>query len=928
MSKISRRDFLKLMGFSGLALFLGRFQLPVSDGGSDPVATPPQPPPPSTVTSRDVLTQHNNNERTGAYIQPGLNRSTFAPKKRWGLKGVIPVQGPIYAQPLYVENVPIGANDSLHNVVFIVTIQNNVYAFDADSLQQLWLNRLGQPDKPDNTDSYHQPNQGGPILSIDTRSGAVLGGGFGTGNISTPVIDRNTEKLYVSYRRLFGPPFITVIVNGKATKISQDDHAHQFLAVLSIRDGRILKEAEVTASDPNFNLVGLRQRPGLLLLNGIIYVAFGSRFEGLAQPKVDQQGHPVMGYPLWYNGWILAYDAATLKHVGTYSTTRAKEGLGGIWQASAGLAGDTDGSIYFITGNGTFTRDGTNLGTSVVRIKPDILRDSTGSISGLDMKVIDWFTPYRQMWLGNFTADLDLGSAGPMLIPNTRFLVCGGKQGIIYLINRDNMGKIDTVNEDRWNSIYNKCVKPAFDGHIASFVLAECLMDLHTTGDKLLSASTYPENFSADHVVYKFQATENRYLKVIPRPKELVMFDWLIWPHIHGSPVYADFNNGKSMLYVWPEKDYLKGYQRIGSTFLTSDPHILRGGILAPANNVGYGMPGGMLSLSVDPTVQGGGVLFASCPQDADGILHGKLYAYDPMNLAELWDNTDTPRSYFDAHFCVPTVANGKVFLPTFSNKVLVYGEQSTVGFWQRGPIISSKATGSSCIIQSDFTSGPAGTTPLSNFEAVVLEGRNLVHYFNAWDPTANNGRGDRVWKPGPIISSKATGPACIIQSDFTSGPAGNVHRNFEAVVLEGNNLVHYFQEYDATANNGRGDRVWKRGGIITSNATGPGWIIQSDFKRPNQQYGLINGDFEVIVQESNNLTRYILLTDLWPWPFLNNAWQRVHYLISSAATGSGTVIQSNFRQTPDQQHGNFEAVVLEGNALVHYFRVNLNILS
>lgn len=203
--------------------------------------------------------------------------------------------------------------------------------------------------------------------------------------------------------------------------------------------------------------------------------------------------------------------------------------------AGNGLAADADGSIYFITGNGTFAPHGKNLGSSFVSLKPIITRNNSGNISRVDINVVDWFTPYRRSWLSDF--DLDLGSAGPVLIPNTRYLVGGGKQGIIYLVDRDNMGKLDVENASAWDTTYNSCIVPQHPP-------PSCPQE-----NGKLYGDFYPEKWDADHVKQKFQTGYNHYT---PNTE---MKDWEHWPHIHGTPAYFDFNNGRSMMYVWPEKD-------------------------------------------------------------------------------------------------------------------------------------------------------------------------------------------------------------------------------------------------------------------------------------------------------------------------------------------------------------------------------------
>ena len=208
---------------------------------------------------------------------------------------------------------------------------------------------------------------------------------------------------------------------------------------------------------------------------------------------------------------------------------------------------------------------------------------------------------------------------------------------------------------------------------------------------------------------------------------------------------------------------------------------------------------------------------------------------------------------------------------------------------WVRGQVITHNATGSGCMIQSDFRSGSHG-----NFEVVVPEGRNLVHYFHENDNVA------APWRRGQIISRNSTGPATIIQSDFHAGD----HGNFEVVVLESANLVHYFHE-NSNVNN-----PWRRGQLISDHASSPGTIIQSDFR------GGDHGNFEVLVREDAALVHYFHENN-----DVNNPWRRGQ-TVSTTPGGPAVLIQSDFRSG---DHGNFEALTIEGTSLVHYFHDNGN---
>jgi hypothetical protein len=149
---------------------------------------------------------------------------------------------------------------------------------------------------------------------------------------------------------------------------------------------------------------------------------------------------------------------------------------------------------------------------------------------------------------------------------------------------------------------------------------------------------------------------------------------------------------------------------------------------------------------------------------------------------------------------------------------------------WRRAQTISTRATGPGCIIQSDFRSADHG-----NFEVVVLEGNELVHYFH------DNSDVSLPWRRAQTISTRATGPGCIIESDFRSAD----HGNFEVVVLEGNELVHYFHD------NSDVSLPWRRAQTISTRATGPGCIIQSDFRSAD------HGNFEVVVPIDGRLQHF-----------------------------------------------------------------------
>jgi hypothetical protein len=400
----------------------------------------------------DVLTERNNNGRTGATQVANLNASTFA-SGAWGRRGELAVDGRVYAQPLYVERLQIPSN-GVHDVVYIATSKNKVYAFDARTLAPIWpVVKLGSNDC-----SHISP---GPPDACDGLSPD------GIGIEATPVIDRARSRMYVSYR-----------IN---TSLSVNDPTggRQMLRAIDIRTGATVGPAvEVRAA--GFNPVWHRSRAGLLFLNGVVYVAYGSRDEAVDKPWRGQS--PI------FHGWVMAFDPDTLAMLGSFRVTDQNVDGGGIWQASTGLAAD-ETSIYFITGNRRAAADHLDrnletLADSFLRLIPRRTRSPLTGAAIMTFNVADFFTPYRKLWLDE--TDLDLGSAGPLLIPDSNYLVGGGKQGLLYVLDRHKMGGFDRAH--------------AWTPTVWDAVHADTI------------ASERPEDFGADHVVQKFQAAFHQYI--------------------------------------------------------------------------------------------------------------------------------------------------------------------------------------------------------------------------------------------------------------------------------------------------------------------------------------------------------------------------------------------------------------------------------
>ena len=349
-----------------------------------------------------VLTQHNDNARTGQNTSETILNTSNVNVNQFGKLFAMPSDGQVYAQPLYVPGVTI--NGGVHNVVILATENDSVYAYDADSSgAPLW--------KASMVDSAHGAGTGEMALNSATTT-------FCTdtqpkvGITSTPVIDPTLKTIYVEAKSTDGTNYFHRL------------HGLDLLTGNEKSPGPIVIAGTVSGTGDGssngqiaFDNLNQLNRPGLLLMNGTIYIAYAS--------------HCDFGS---YHGWLFAYDAATFAQKSVYVTT-PNGGLGGFWMSGAGVAADASGNIFIASGNGTF--DTTNVPAG--ETGDTILKLGTANQS---LTLLDYFTPYNQLLLEN--TDTDLGSGGVLLLPDQpgplpHILVEAGKEGNLYVINRDQM---------------------------------------------------------------------------------------------------------------------------------------------------------------------------------------------------------------------------------------------------------------------------------------------------------------------------------------------------------------------------------------------------------------------------------------------------------------------------------------------------------
>jgi hypothetical protein len=582
---------------------------------------------PTAAQVDDILTYRYNNARSGANLKETVLKKSNVKSGTFGKLAFRNVDGNIYAQPLIVLQAKIAVPPDpvrTMNVAIVATEHNSVYAFDADDTspdqpfqltgKALWHRGPDAAPAPDSS-----PGLGESVQSADvyTRIGANFCADLTTevGITGTPVIKLTQNT---------APKEGVIFVAAKSMSGTQFTYT---LFALSLADGKPLNSGvpiEGKVSGPNGTMISFDplfqlNRPALLLDQNTLYVAFG--------------GHCDAGD---YRGWVFAYDVSdpsAPKKLDVYSTTftkrtggmNDKDGRGGIWMSGYGLA--MDGSdIYFSTGDGTYNVTNPQfpeLSNSVVKAR---------LVAGR-FRLQDWYSPQNRDHLKTF--DTDLGAAGAVLVPNSHLLIAGGKEGRMYLIDRNDMGRGTKVS-------------------LQSFQVTNAPHDLVQNPNKA--------------------------------------GDIAFW-NIHGSPVIWPLQ-GRMFVYVMGEEDHLRQYKLVpdaagaGWRFDTAFQKISKETVgLPPPNELNdpkhmIFMPGGFLTVSANGTDATTAIAWATMPYAANAnmqVVAGALRAFDASDVSkgELWDSEKSPddKLGFFAKYNPPVVANGKVYVAAFQQERLDNGQ-------------------------------------------------------------------------------------------------------------------------------------------------------------------------------------------------------------------------------------------------------------
>ena len=392
-------------------------------GGLSSQPNPPLPVPPGPTPSpdqrTDVVTYKNDLARTGQNLTETVLTHANVSAAGFGLLRFLATDGKVDAQPLYLSGLTV--QGATHNVVFVATENDSVYAFDADSGSTLWrVSLLGSGETPSGP---HGCDQVVPVIGIT----------------STPVIDRAAGAHGALY----------------AVAMSNAGGDHQRLHALDVATGAELfgGPREITAVYPapgggtrTFDPGQYEERAALLLSQGTIYTSWTSHCDSAP-----------------YTGWIIAYGQTSLAQTAVLNVAPNATGSGfasagpAIWMSGGGPAADTSGNVYLLTGNGAFETaldgngfpSGGDYGNSFLKL----------ATSGGALAVADYFTMSDEV--GESAADLDLGSGGAMLLPDltdssgtARHLMVGaGKDGNLYVVNRDSMGRFSPGGNNVWQEL-------------------------------------------------------------------------------------------------------------------------------------------------------------------------------------------------------------------------------------------------------------------------------------------------------------------------------------------------------------------------------------------------------------------------------------------------------------------------------------------
>jgi hypothetical protein len=689
--------------------------------------------------SVSVLTQHNDNNRTGANTNETILNTLNVNSNQFGFLFSLPVDDDAFSQPLYVPKVNVSGQGQ-HNVVYVTTVNDSLYAFDADNGALLWEDISGGTTSLVPSGERVPHSGWGSNMSFDTHCRSLSNpgnpvltdagdqnNGYGDfvnhiGIVGTPVIDLANNVLYVVVR--------TVNTTSGAH--------HQRLYAINITSGAINKSTDITATYPctggpgcsggnvTFDPQNENQRAALTLNtnNMEVYVVWA----------LSGDWFPTTGGAY---GWVMSFDANP-SHTTTYLNklqafaTNPNFRRAGIWQSGQGPSVDSNNNLYCMTGNGylinnwtcdgnTATYDGpapspwpgppTNFGCSFLKL------DQNLNLTG-------YFTPFNQQTLEN-GSDTDLGSAGCLLIPGTSLITGGGKEGKLYLVN---------------------------------------------TGTDMLN--NY--NTTSDNITNKFYIQQGS-------------------EELYGSPVYWNGPNGQR-IYVLANGDNIKAYGFSGGNYSSSTP--VNTGSLQSV------WPGGFLSLSANGSTAGTGIVWSNM-QFPTGNGMG-LVAFDAANLTQLWASSPSDyhgyAKFVDPTIANGKVYQVS---QQGQNQVVVYGlknpncSQTVASPWTGNNPVAVSGVAIDPLLNNVYVTDPSGNMLYAYNSATYASGTSPIQsipFTNAWAVAV--GPNSMVY-----VANRSTGAITMI--DPNNGWAQKpfpcpAHGGLRCIFVDGNGNV--YASYDGSS--------------------------------------------------------------------------------------------------------------------------------
>lgn len=504
-----------------------------------------------------LYTNKNDNSRTGQNLQEtvltsqNVNVSTFGKLFSYAIDAIV------QAQPLYVANVyvpqPLNGLAGYHNVIYVATANDTVYAFDADGKVPsgpLWM------------DSFINPP------SVVAVPGSCVNAAVSIIGITpTPVIDPTTNTMYVHARTLEGQT--TACLGTYVHKL----HALDIATGQEKFGGPVAMEASVPGTGDgsvngvlSFDPKKENSRPGMLLsqsaqdANSVVYVATAS----------NEDADP-------YHGWILGYDSQTLALKYVFCTTPDGK-RGGIWQMGGGLAADANGTIFVQTGNGTFDNE-TDFGESVLKLTP-----GDGSLTRTD-----YYTPNNYDTIGRQDWDL---CGGILLLPDQpgnypHLMIGGGKEGTIYVMNRDNLGGYDATGNDIVQYIVG-AIKPSVVGEKPENGIWNT--PSYFQGNVYINGNhDYPKMFTLNNGLLPTTATSTG-MVIMRSPATIISakgtqdgIAWIFQYDTHTPTLYAYNLNDLTQEYYDTNQ---KAGDKIDTSYITRvNPTVANGRVYVPTNS-------------------------------------------------------------------------------------------------------------------------------------------------------------------------------------------------------------------------------------------------------------------------------------------------------------------------------------------------------